>query len=109
MEKNKYSAPLDSNGYAPSIMQQDLSRCYICGRSSEKLDRHEPFGGALRSKSKKMGLWVMLCHWTCHLNGAHAHGEIAQMLKREAQQRAMDYYGLTTDEWIAEWGKNFLD
>lgn len=109
MARNKYSAPLDSNGYAPSIMQQDLSRCYICGRSSEKLDRHEPFGGALRSKSKKMGLWVTLCHWICHLNGAHAHGEIAQMLKREAQQRAMDYYGMTTDEWIELFGKNFLD
>ena len=99
---------LDRNGYAPSIMQKDLTRCYLCGRSSEKLDRHEPLCGAYRAKSKRYGLWVMLCHWTCHLNGAHAHGEISQLLKQEAQQRAMDYYGLTTDEWIESFGKNYL-
>ena len=98
----------DRNGYNPSIMQHDLSRCYICGRSCEKLDRHEPIGGALRSKSKRYGLWVMLCHWTCHLNGAHAHSDIALMLRREAQQRAMDYYDWTTDEFIEMFGKNYL-
>ena len=99
----------DRNGYSPSIMQKDLSRCYICGRSSEKLDRHEVFGASNRAKSKKYGLGVMLCHWTCHLNGAHAHSDIALMLRREAQQRAMDYYDWTTDEWITEWGKNYLE
>lgn len=101
-------AKLDRNGYAPSIMQQDLTRCYLCGRSCEKLDRHEIFHGAYRSKSKELGLWVMLCHWNCHLNGVHAHGTISQLLKAQAQQRAMDYYGLTTDEFISEFGRNYL-
>ena len=99
---------MDSNGYNPSIMQKDLTRCYLCGRSNEKLDRHEPFNGAYRQKSKRYGMWVMLCHWTCHQNGVHAHGEMANALRREAQQRCMDYYGMTTDEFIAEFGKNFL-
>lgn len=93
-------------------MQRDLTRCYLCGRSDEKLDRHEIFHGdmkgKLREKSKRMGLWVMLCHWHCHLNGAHARKDIADLLKREAQQRAMDYYDMTTDEFIQEFGKNYL-
>lgn len=99
---------MDRNGYNPSIMQQDLTRCYICGRSCEKLDRHEVFPGAFRTKSKRWGLWVMLCHWTCHLNGAHARSDISGMLHREGQQRAMDYYQITTEEWIDEFGKNYL-
>lgn len=103
---------MDRNGYNPSIMQCDLSRCYICGRSVQKLDRHEIYHGdvkgRLREKSKRYGLWVMLCHWDCHLNGAHARKDFSDLLKREGQQRAMDYYGMTTDEFIAEFGKNYL-
>lgn len=99
---------MDINGYNPSIMQHNLDHCYICGRSCEKLDRHEVFGGAYRAKSKRMGLWVMLCHWSCHLNGVHAHGAESRLLKAEAQQRAMDYYHITTDEWIESFGKNYL-
>lgn len=99
---------MDRNGYNPSIMQQDLTRCYLCGRSCEKLDRHEPFNGPYRQKSKKWGMWVMLCHWTCHENGVHAHPMEANRLRAEAQQRAMDYYNITTDEFIKEFGKSFL-
>lgn len=55
---------------------------------------------------------MSLCHVRCHQYGkyaVHRNKDVDLMLKREAQQRAMDYYGLTTDEWIAEWGKNYLD
>ena len=96
-------------------MQQDLSRCYICGSFVGKLDRHEIFHadmrGKQRAKSKAWGLWVTLCHDSCHENGkfaVHRNKDVDMMLKREAQQRAMDYYGLKTDEWIAEFGKNYL-
>lgn len=106
---------IDRNGYSPSIMQSDLTRCYLCGRSDEKLDRHEilhsDMVGKQRAKSKRFGLWVCLCHARCHELGkyaVHRNRETDLMLKREAQQRAMDYYGLTTDEWIAEWGKSYL-
>ena len=106
----------DRNGYNDSIMQQDHTRCYLCGRSDEPLNRHEVFHadvkGKQREKSKAWGLWVSLCHVRCHQYGkyaVHRNKDVDLMLKREAQQRAMDYYGLTTDEWIAEWGKNFLD
>lgn len=98
--------------YNPSIMQKDLSRCFICGMSGEKLDRHEifhaDFKGVQREKCKRMGLWVMLCHTTCHLEGAHKRKDIALLLKQEGQRRAMEHYGLTTDEFRAMFGKNYL-
>lgn len=99
---------MGENGYSPSIMQTDLTRCYLCGRSDQKLDRHEPFNGAYRQKSKQWGMWCMLCHWTCHQNGVHANGDMARRLRAEAQQCCMDHYGLSTDEFIKEFGKSFL-
>lgn len=48
---------LDRCGYSPSIMQDDTSCCYACGKRAGKLDRHEPFGGvAYRDKSKALGI-----------------------------------------------------
>ena len=88
-------------------MQRDLTRCYLCGNGYGKLDRHEPWNAANRGKSKEMGLWVVLCHWTCHPK-IHANPELANILRREAQQRAMDYYGMTTEEWIEKFGKSIL-
>ena len=58
---NEYGVKLDSNGYAPSIVQYDVDACYICYGCREKLDRHEIYGGANRQKSKRLGLWVTLC------------------------------------------------
>ena len=49
--KNEWGAELDRNGYAPSIVQADTSKCFLCQRSGVKLDRHEIFGNAMRSKS----------------------------------------------------------
>jgi len=99
---------MDANGYNPSILQQDMTVCYRCGRSSEKLDRHEVWGGSRRRKSKELGLWIMLCHDTCHLNGIHAHADEAEQLKAQAQAIAMTVYGWTTSEFIKAFGKNYL-
>lgn len=49
--KNEWGAELDRNGYAPSIVQADTSKCFLCQRSGVKLDRHEIFGNAMRSKA----------------------------------------------------------
>lgn len=115
MNRNKYGAPLDSNGYARSVVQDDLSRCYFCGRSDQKLDRHEIYhsdmGGVLREKSKRYGLWVMLCHDSCHQNGeysAHRSKDVALMLKRKGQQKAMEHYGWTEQEFRDVFGKSYL-
>lgn len=98
----------DRNGYNPSIMQTDIHRCFRCGRTTGKLDRHEVFGAANRSKSKRLGLWVMLCHTDCHLNGVHAQKSIALELKQAGQVAAMNTYGWTTEEFIKEIGRSYL-
>ena len=108
--KNEYGETLDRNGYAPSIMQSDLTRCYRCGRTSGKLDRHEVFGGSNRAKSKRYGLWLMLCHDGCHLGtwGVHYNAEAMAQLHREGQEAAMEAYGWTVEEFRKRIGKSYL-
>ena len=89
-------------------MQPDLSRCYNCRRCDQHLDRHEIFGGANREKSKRMGLWVVLCHDRCHLNGVHKDGDLMRRMRAEGQRMAMLWYGMTTEEFIREFGKNYV-
>ena len=97
--------------YSPSILQDDLSECYLCGRRDRKLDRHEIFSGPYRQKSKEDGLWVMLCHIPCHegKNGAQYNRKLRNLLSNYAQEMAMLEYGWTMDEWLARYGKNWLE
>ena len=94
--------------YADSILQTDQSRCYRCGRCDQHLDRHEIFGGSNRRKSQAMGLWVVLCHDRCHLNGVHKDGDLMRKLRAEGQRMAMLRYGMSTEEFIKEFGKSYI-
>lgn len=105
---NEYGVKLDRNGYAPSIMQEDTERCYLCGRCDQKLDRHEPFNGSCRTKSKELGMWVVLCSTRCHHGDAHKRFQTARQLKQEAQEAAMEEYGWSTKEFVRRFGKNWL-
>ena len=107
---------MDKNGYAPSIMQDTVFEpyCYLCVANGalDKLDRHEIFGGPYREKSKRLGLWVLLCHNDCHIFGplaAHNNASTALRLKQEAQRRAMEAYGWSVEDFIREFGKNYLE
>lgn len=103
---NDYGVETDRNGYAPSICQE-AECCFKCGRTNGKIDRHEIWGGPYREKSKNLGLWVRLCHDTCHLNGVHQDAEYARRLRAFAQGMAMEEYGWSTETFIKEFGKNF--
>lgn len=98
-----------SNGYAPSILQNSEC-CFLCGRRDRKLDRHEVFNGAFRTKSKGDGLWVLLCHTPCHEgpDGVHGRRELREDLRAYAQGKAMEVYGWDTEEFIRRYGKNYL-
>lgn len=102
---------LDRNGYADSIIpNHSPAQCWLCDCNGRgKMDRHEVFGGPYRQKSKALGLWVHLCHDTCHLNGIHKHYIFAESLKMEAQRCAMKKYGWTTERFIEEFGKNHME
>lgn len=112
MAKNEYGAPLDENGYSPSILQDDENACFICSGCGEKLDRHEVFFGSDRGKSKRLGLWVTLCHDQHHISGknsVHQCWKTNLALKRFAQKAAMEKYGWSVDDFIREFGRNYLD
>ena len=106
---------LDRNGYAPSIIQpkQDYPHCFLCGGLAQKLDRHEAFpGSGRREKCKRMGLWVNLCHDECHIFGAkavHQSKESALALQRVAEARCREVYGMTKEQFIAEFNKSYLE
>lgn len=104
-----YNITLDRNGYGKSLLQHDLTYCFKCGRRCEKLDRHEVFGSENRAKSKALGLYVMLCHDTCHLNGVHVDATYRRRLRAKAQEAAMKEYGWTTKRFIDEMGMNYID
>lgn len=104
---------MDRNGYSDSILQDDHEVCFFwpCPEcTGDKLDRHEVFGGPLRQKSKRYGLWVSICHCGCHLgdHGVHANREKREALQRFAQERAMAVYGWTEDDFRKEFYKSYL-
>lgn len=87
--------------------------CFFCGRNgkSDPLDRHHIFGGAYRSKSEKLGLVVYLCHNKCHIFGkdsVHKNPELMRMLHRYGQNLAMKENEWDTEQFIREFGKNYL-
>lgn len=95
---------LDSNGYAPSVIHDD-GTCMLCGTTLD-LIRHEVFEGfGRREKCKKLGLWVSLCP-ACHAWIHDTPREIG--LKQVAQRRAMQLFDWTTNDFIKEFGRNYL-
>lgn len=88
-------------------------KCWLCGRNgyTDPLDRHHVFGGANRKKSEKYGLVVRLCHHDCHIFGeqaAHRNKETMQRLHEYGQRKAMEENGWTTEQFIKEFGRNYI-
>ena len=87
--------------------------CFLCGRNgyAEPLDRHHIFGGPNRKKSEHYGLVVYLCHSSCHIFGKEAvHNNADNMLKvkQYGQRKIMQEQGWTVEDFIREFGKNYL-
>ena len=74
------------------------------------LHRHEVFGAANRQKSIKDGLVVFLTPEMHNMSdkGVHFNRDFDLFLKRIGQQAWMDYYDKTTEDFIKEYGKNYL-
>lgn len=89
---------------------QNKKECFICGKNGGYwgLDVHHVFFASLRKKSEKYGLTVWLCHDTCHLNGVHKNIEINRKLQAYAQKKAMQEFDWSIEDFIKEFGKNYL-
>ncbi|MGN1212000.1 MAG: hypothetical protein ACI4TM_09965 [Candidatus Cryptobacteroides sp.] len=88
--------------------------CWLCMRNgaSDPLDRHHIFRGPNRDKSEKYGLVVRLCHSRCHLYGdkaVHRNAETMKMLHEYGQRKAMEENGWSVDDFIREFGRNYID
>ena len=84
--------------------------CFLCG-NYETVERHHLFGGPFRKKADRLKLTVMLCPW-CHQidpDSAHKSAETALYLHKYGQQRAMREQGWSVEDFIREFGKNYLD
>lgn len=94
--------------------EETVRSCWLCGKNGARdpLDKHHIFGGAYRNKSEKYGLTVDLCHCSCHLFGkeaAHNCRDTMDELHRYGQKLAMQRFGWTKEEFMMEFGKNYLD
>lgn len=93
---------------AKSIISEE-KRCYIC-RSVQWLECHHIFGAAERDASEQYGLKVYLCHY-CHNeppNGVHHNKENRRKLQAIAQEKAMEHYGWSIEDFRRIFHKNYL-
>lgn len=71
-----------------SILTNDLTRCYVCGKTKDHL--HEIFFGKNRVNSMIYGCVVPLC-FTCH-NKVHNNHQLDIILKQKAQIKFEELY-----------------
>ena len=91
-----------------SIIQDDMSKCFICGTTLD-LHTHESFfGTANRNKSIKHGCYVNLCgyHHNLSNDSVHMNDKMNKWLKRETQLKFEELYG--HDKFMKVFRKNYL-
>lgn len=84
---------------------------YSITRTPTHCHRHEVvFGSGRRQKSIKDGLVVFLTPEMHNMSnrGVHFNREFDLYLKRIGEKAWMDYYGKTIDDFIHEYGVNYL-
>ena len=92
------------------IKLQDTEQCLVCN-TTQNLQEHHCFGGALRSKSERYGLTIYLCmrHHTgadAVDKGVHFNRYLDLRLKRMAQIRFEQVYDRT--KFMNVFGRNYL-
>ena len=90
-----------------SIIQTDLSVCYLCGKHiGTDRDCHHVFEGtANRKKSEEDGMKVYL-HHCCHM-WLHEHPKTAKTLKQRAQRIWERTYG-DREAFMKRFGQSYL-
>lgn len=93
------------------IMPPDEYGLYSIERTPVFCHRHEVFfGTANRQKSIKDGLVVFLTPEMHNMSnkGVHRNHEFDIYLKKIGEKTWLDYYGKTIEDFIKEYGRNFL-
>ena len=84
---------------------------YSTERIAQYCHRHEVFGGSNRQKSIRDGLVVFLQPEMHNMSdkGVHSNRDFDLYLKRIAERTWCEYYGKTIEDFIKEYGKNFIE
>lgn len=90
---------------ANSILKTEKGVCFICTKHGGT-HLHHIFGAANRKRADRDGLTVYLCP-PCH---ERVHGDYTYNvgLKRIGQVAYCEYYEKTTEDFIREYGKNYI-
>ena len=91
-----------------SIIQKDMSKCYICGTTLD-LHTHEIFfGTADRKKSIEWGCYVRLCgkHHNMSNEGVHMNKWLNNKLKEIAQKEFERLYGY--EKFMEVFHRNYI-
>ena len=91
-----------------SIIQNE-KKCYITG-DEYNLHEHHVFNGNNRKKSEKYGLkiWLRADWHNMEKYSVHMDPELDRRIKAEIQQKAMEHYDWTTEDFIRMFGKNYI-
>ena len=91
-----------------SIIQKE-ARCYVCG-TSQNIHIHEVFFGKNRQISIEDGCCVYLCgrHHNQSNDGVHFNHDLDLQLKRTMEDKWLEYYDKTIEDFIRRYGRNFL-
>lgn len=81
--------------------------------SIERFDgshKHHIFGASNRKKSEELGLYVFLTPAMHNMSdyGVHFNKAFDLELKQIGQKAAMETYGWNIDEFIKQFGKNYI-
>ena len=91
-----------------SIIQKDMTRCYVCGTTLD-LHTHEIFyGTANRKQSIKYGCYVRLCgrHHNLSNEGVHFDKKLDELLKQTCQRKFEETH--SRDDFIRIFGKSYI-
>jgi hypothetical protein len=89
---------------------QEKKECYKC-KTTYDLHSHHIFSGtANRKLSEQYGLKIWLCsrHHNMSNAGIHFDRDFELEVKQMAQQKAMEHYGWSVEDFIRIYGKNWL-
>ena len=102
-KKTKKQQQFEDSRY--SIIQEDLSKCYFCNKKA--VDWHEMAKGRNRKNCIKWGLCIRVCR-ECHTK-TEEDSNFYKEIRKLAQLKWQNYYGKEKEDFIKEFGRNYLD
>ena len=84
--------------------------CWVCGVSKNIMLHHIFYGTGKRALSDKYGLTIYLCgmHHNLSKQGIHQNKELDNQVKAMAQEKAMEYYGWSVEDFIKIFRRNYI-